>query len=67
MLVGSTSRVVAGRKALQMVYWRTSKKNGEMIKTEKNMVYGQDTPTPSMESVNRPIWVTTNRRINVVE
>ena len=34
-LVGKTTRYIAGRNAIQTVYWRTSETDGRLIKTNK--------------------------------
>ncbi|KAL0269860.1 UNVERIFIED_CONTAM: hypothetical protein PYX00_007453 [Menopon gallinae] len=36
MIIGSASRYIGGRQAVQTVYWRVSNKNEKLVKTGKN-------------------------------
>lgn len=37
MLIGTTSRFIAGRNVIQTVYWRTSANGDRLIKTHKTV------------------------------
>ncbi|KAH8366083.1 hypothetical protein KR093_008893 [Drosophila rubida] len=46
-LVGATSRYIAGRNAVQTVYWRTSAgPNPRMLKTNKTCEFDRSTQAP---------------------
>nr|BAN20224.1 unkown protein [Riptortus pedestris] len=59
VLIGSTSRVVAGGKAVKTVYWRASQKKGaeasKIVKTGKTLNYGQPNPDLNRTAVTSPI------------
>ncbi|XP_017462087.1 PREDICTED: uncharacterized protein LOC108381359 [Rhagoletis zephyria] len=48
-LVGATTRYIAGRNAMQTVYWRTSGAgpNGRMVKIHKNCEFEKTQDLPS--------------------
>ncbi|XP_030380094.1 uncharacterized protein LOC115628231 [Scaptodrosophila lebanonensis] len=56
-LVGATSRYIAGRNAVQTVYWRTSSgPNPRMLKTNKTCEFDRSQKTPQsvrMQNFNR--------------
>ncbi|XP_034483466.1 uncharacterized protein LOC117788734 [Drosophila innubila] len=56
-LVGATSRYIAGRNAVQTVYWRTSAgPNPRMLKTNKTCEFDRSTVAPQsvrMQKYNR--------------
>ncbi|KAM8710853.1 hypothetical protein ACLKA7_017477 [Drosophila subpalustris] len=56
-LVGATSRYIAGRNAVQTVYWRTSAgPNSRLLKTNKTCEFDRSTvapPSVRMQKYNR--------------
>lgn len=46
MLIGTTSRFIAGRNVIQTVYWRTAANGERLIKTRKTVHnLGREKPT----------------------
>ncbi|EDV95794.1 uncharacterized protein LOC6557167 [Drosophila grimshawi] len=56
-LVGATSRFIAGRNAVQTVYWRTSSgPNPRMLKTKRTCEFDRNQQAPQsvrMQNYNR--------------
>lgn len=45
MLIGTTSRFIAGRNVIQTVYWRTAASGDRLIKTHKTVCMGKQKPS----------------------
>ncbi|XP_004526791.1 uncharacterized protein LOC101462880 [Ceratitis capitata] len=62
-LVGTTTRYIAGRNAMQTVYWRTLPgTNGKMVKIHKNCEFDKVQNLPAkirMQYYNRNYWAPT--------
>lgn len=54
MLIGSTSRMVNGRKALKTVYWRVTNQTYAKNNTEKKLFKNGRTITFANPAVNSP-------------
>lgn len=46
-LVGKTTRFIAGRNAVQTVYWRSKDSDGRMYKTNKTCHFDKSLKVPS--------------------
>lgn len=59
MLIGTTSRFIAGRNVIQTVYWRTAANGERLIKTHKTVKnLGRTQPT-SEQTLNQidNVWI----------
>ncbi|XP_019848209.1 uncharacterized protein LOC126762641 [Bactrocera neohumeralis] len=63
-LVGATTRYIAGRNAMQTVYWRTMPgTDGRMVKIHKNCEFDKVQNLPAkirMQYYNKNFWTSTD-------
>lgn len=61
MLIGTTSRFIAGRNVIRTVYWRTAASGDRLIKTNKTIHHaGKEKLPPTMEQTlyqTDNIWI----------